>query len=270
MCRAGRVLLVSNPCDGPGADGGDTTDFFSEEIADYVLAVSRRQKQALALKRAAAEILLVEHASRLERPRRITPRREARKVVWENPVHHNPRYDSRKAGSPRDVYQELEDRLQRLLAARGAELVFIDAWRETQSYEEWEKILLDADIAIEAKALDGQYTEYQLQKPVVKVVNYLSLGLPVICDPLPAYCDLGEDGKQLLFASTLEEWETKLGRLLDDHDLRVRLGEEGWKAAQAYSIDNVCNRYIAFFDDIVARGAQGAPARVAASGVRSA
>ena len=44
-----------------------------------------------------------------------------------------------------------------MLKERGAELVLIDAWRETQPYEEWERMMLDADIAIECKALGNEY-----------------------------------------------------------------------------------------------------------------
>jgi glycosyltransferase involved in cell wall biosynthesis len=202
--------------------------------------------------RPAEEVLLVAHASRLQTAAHLQPRPAVRKVLWENAIHHNPRYDPRKVGMPRERYQELEGTITELLRERGAELLFIDAWRETQTYAEWERTVLDADIAIECKALGGQYIDYQSQKPAVKVLNYMSLGLPVVCDSLPAYRDLGQEGKELLFADTLEQWRTQLARLLDDFDLRVRLGEGARKVAEPYSIDNVCARYIGFFERIVA------------------
>jgi hypothetical protein len=250
-------VLVSNPCDGPAADTGDTTDVFSEETADYVLAVSRLQKEALCVLRPADEILLVAHASRLETSRRLDPRKTVRKVIWENPIHHNPRFDPRKVGMPREKYQEAEDALKKILSERGAQLVFIDAWRETQSYEEWEKMMLDSDIAIELKALGNQYVDYQAQKPAVKVLNYMSLGLPVICDSLPAYRDLGEDGKELLFADSLDQWRSQLTRLLDDAELRMRLGEAARKAAAPHSIENVTRRYMDFFEIMLRQPAPG-------------
>jgi glycosyltransferase involved in cell wall biosynthesis len=247
LCRRHRTTLVSNPCDGPGADGGDTTDVFSEEIADYVFALSRAQRDLIARKRPADTVLFIGHASRLERPSAVEYRSAVRRVVWENPVHHNPRYDPRKAGMPRETYQELEDMLSALLRGRGAELVFIDAWRETQTYDEWERILLDADIAIECKALGGRYADYQSLKPAVKVLNYMALGLPVVCDSLPAYRDLGEDGKELLFADSLQEWRSQMERLLDDRDLRAALGARARKAAEPFQIDNIARRYVEFF-----------------------
>ena len=254
MCRKHCAILVSNPCDGPGADTGDTTDAFSEQIADHVFAVSRLQQEALARRRPLDEVLLVGHASRLATASRLSPRKTVRKVIWENPIHHNPNYDQRKVGMPREAYQELEDTVVRLLSGRGAELVFIEAWRETQGYEEWERMMLDSDVAMECKALGTQYIDYQAQKPAVKVLNYMSLGLPVVCDSLPAYRELGEDGKELLFADSLPAWNDQLTRLLDDHDLRVRLGEAARIAAQPYSIENVCRRYMDFFEQIVAGG----------------
>lgn len=253
LCRERGVYLVSNPCDGPGADGGDTADAFSEKIADYVLAVSRRQAEALAARRPAEQVLLVGHASRIETTKRLVPRPAVKRVIWENPIHHDPRFDARKVGMPRERFQELEDMIRTVLASRGAELVFIEAWRETQTYEEWERIMLDSDIAIECKALQGQYVDYQSQKPAVKVLNYMSLGLPVICDPLPAYRDLGEQDKELLFADTLAGWMDQLTRLLDDHELRVRLGAGAHKAAEPYGIEKICGRYAGFFAAMLAR-----------------
>ncbi len=257
LCRARGVALVSNPCDGPGAEAGDTTDEFSEEIADWVFALSRVQEQTLSQRRGGRGVLYVGHASRTEGGNYLVPRPVVRQVVWENPVHHNPRYDQRKAGMPRERYQELEDMLAELLRSRGASLVFSDAWRETQSYEDWERILLASDVAIECKALGRRYIDYQAQKPAVKVLNYMSLGLPVICDSLPAYRDLGEDGKELLFADSLEEWRAQMTRLLDDYELRVRLGEAARKAAEPYRIENVTRRYVEFFEQI-ASGLPGA------------
>jgi hypothetical protein len=259
MCQRHEVVLLSNPCDGPGADTGDTSDVFTEKIADYAIAVSRLQAEAIAKKRPANEVFLAGHASRLETSRCLTPREKVRKVIWENAIHRNPRYDQRKVGMPRAKYEELESMIRSTLAKVGAELVFIDAWRETQSYEEWEGMLLDADIAIECKSLGSQYVDYQSQKPAVKVLNYMSLGLPVICDRLPAYRELGEDNKELLFADTIDDWRVQLSRLLEDAGLRRRLGEAARKAAQPYSIDNVVGRYMDFFESILS-------ARVKASG----
>jgi hypothetical protein len=253
LCRERGIILCSNPCDGPGADSGDTTDVFSEQIADHVFTLSRLQHEALAKTRSPESVFFIGHASRIEGSPRVEPRDKVRKVIWENAVHHNPRYDPRKAGMPRAKYQELEDSIRSILAPQGASLVFIDAWRETQSYEDWERMMLDSDIAIECKALGGQYVDYQAQKPAVKVLNYMSVGLPVICDSLPAYRDLGADGKELLFADTLDAWKAQLSRLLEDRDLRARLGEASRAAAEPYKIENICHRYMEFFERITTR-----------------
>jgi hypothetical protein len=250
ICRARGAVLVSNPCDGPGADSGDTRDVFSEKIAGYAVAVSRLQAEAISATRPAEQVFLAGHASRLETANRLVPRDVVRRLIWENPIHHNPRYDPRKVGMPRERYQELEDLLRSVLVARGAELVFIDAWRETQPYEEWERMMLASDIAVECKAMGASYVDYQAQKPAVKVLNYMSLGLPVVCDSLPAYRELGEDGKELLFANTLEEWTSQVTRLLDDASLRRTLGEAAHEAARPFGIEAVARRYMDFFERI--------------------
>lgn len=264
LCEERGVVLVSNPCDGPGADSGDTADVFTEEIADYAFAVSRMQAEAISRRRRAEEVLLVAHASRLETGNCVEYRDKVRQVIWENAIHHNPHYDARKVGMPRERYQELEDMLKSILRERGVELVFIEAWRETQTYAEWERMLLESDIAIECKALGSQYVDYQSQKPAVKVLNYMSLGLPVVCDSLPAYRELGKDGQHLLFANTQEEWRAQILRLLDDKDLRRRLGEAARQVTGPFSIDNICRRYADFFESMVQRklaGRRTAPAR---------
>ena len=253
MCHAAKCRLISNPCDGPGADGGDTRDPFSEEIADAVIAISRQQYDDLVSVRHDGRVRLLEHASRLEKDVRIEVRPTVERVVWENPVHHNPRYDPRKAGGSRESLQALEDMLQETAAAHGVELIFIDAWRQTQSYPEWERILLSADIAVECKALHRAYVHYQMQKPAVKVLNYLSLGLPVICDSVPAYLDLGEDDHEMLFADDLETWKSQFTRLLTEPDLRQRLSDAGWRAAQPFQIGQVCARYLEFFEEVLGR-----------------
>jgi len=259
-CRARGVVLASNPCDGPGADTGSTSDAFTEQIADYALAVSRMQAEAIAAVRPAGEVLFVGHASRLETRNALEYRDVVRRVIWENAIHHNPRYDARKVGMPREKYQELEDMIRGILREHGAELVFIEAWRETQTYAEWEEMMLSSDIAIECKALGSQYVEYQSQKPAVKVLNYMSLGLPVVCDTLPAYRELGENGRHLLFADNLDEWRSQLVRLLEDRTLRRRLGEEAKKAAEPFSIENICRRYAEIFERMVERARSGAKA----------
>ena len=106
----------------------------------------------------------------------------------------------------------------------------------------------------------------QAQKPAVKVLNYMSLGLPVVCDPLPAYKDLGENEKELLFADTLQEWRSQMKRLLEDRELRVRLGEAARRAAEPFSIQNICKRYLEFFERAVA--AKASPARSLQAGNR--
>ena len=257
LCQKKGVVLVSNPCDGPGADSGDTTDVFTEVIADYAFAVSRMQAEAISKQRRPDEVLLVAHASRLETQNCVEYRDKVRQVIWENAIHHNPRYVARKVGMPRESYQELEDMLRSLLKPHGAELVFIEAWRETQTYSEWERMMLASDIAIECKALGSQYVDYQSQKPAVKVLNYMSIGLPVVCDTLPAYRELGEDGKQLFFADTLDEWRARITRLLDDKDLRRRIGENAKRAAEPFSIENICLRYADFFEAMIRRRQSG-------------
>lgn len=237
------VVLVSHPCDGYDEQLGAASDLFTTSIANFALAVSRRQAGDLATVCGESSVHYIGHASRLDReapPR--TPRPAVRTVLWENPVHYNPGMD--------DTYdpgrhRELEALIRAICRARGADLHIAAAWYPPPTDEEWMQMAASADVAVECKALDRSHTPAQLQKPAVKVLNYMAMGLPVICDSLPAYRELDEAGDFLLFADSLEEWRSRLELLFDDPGVRADLGAKARVAARSHTIESVAGRLAA-------------------------
>jgi len=61
----------------------------------------------------------------------------------------------------------------------------------------------------------------------MKAIQYMGVGLPTVVSPVGANCDVVEHGVSGFHAATEEDWIRALDRLLDDHDLRSRMGARG-------------------------------------------
>jgi glycosyltransferase involved in cell wall biosynthesis len=61
----------------------------------------------------------------------------------------------------------------------------------------------------------------------LKIIQYQGVGLPVVCTPVGINKDLVEDGISGYWAMTPEEWEKKLSLLIENSELRERMGREG-------------------------------------------
>ena len=63
----------------------------------------------------------------------------------------------------------------------------------------------------------------------LKIIQYQGVGVPVVCTPVGINKDLVEDGVNGFYAMNPEEWEKKLSLLIEDSELRKKMGEEGRK-----------------------------------------
>jgi glycosyltransferase involved in cell wall biosynthesis len=61
-------------------------------------------------------------------------------------------------------------------------------------------------------------------KSPIKGLQYMASAIPTVLTPLGATRDMFQEGKTGLFASSIEEWQAAINRLLRDHDLRQRMG----------------------------------------------
>jgi glycosyltransferase involved in cell wall biosynthesis len=60
-----------------------------------------------------------------------------------------------------------------------------------------------------------------------KAIQFMACGVPVVAAAVGVNREIIQDGVNGLLASTAEEWECKLGRLIDDPELRRRLAAAG-------------------------------------------
>jgi glycosyltransferase involved in cell wall biosynthesis len=66
----------------------------------------------------------------------------------------------------------------------------------------------------------------------LKVLQYMSAGLPVVANPVGMNCEMVLHGQTGILASTPEEWAAAIGRLAADPQLRRRMGEAGRRLVQ--------------------------------------
>jgi glycosyltransferase involved in cell wall biosynthesis len=62
-----------------------------------------------------------------------------------------------------------------------------------------------------------------------KALLYMSCGIPTVCSPVGVNREIIEDGVNGFLAESTEDWANKLGRLVDDAELRRRFAEKGRK-----------------------------------------
>jgi hypothetical protein len=82
--------------------------------------------------------------------------------------------------------------------------------------------------------LDGAF---ERGKCGYKLIQYMACGLPVVASPVGVNCQMVEHGVNGFLVDTQKEWEQALRTLLNDADLRKRMGQAGRrKVEQHYCI----------------------------------
>ncbi len=92
-------------------------------------------------------------------------------------------------------------------------------WREAEEVED----LREVDVGIMPLREDA----WSAGKCGLKLLQYMAMGIPVVCTPVGTNLDLVCDGVEGLHARTREEWVAALRRLSADPALRARLGRRG-------------------------------------------
>ncbi|KKO19062.1 MAG: hypothetical protein BROFUL_02243 [Candidatus Brocadia fulgida] len=79
--------------------------------------------------------------------------------------------------------------------------------------------------------------EWTKGKCATKLLQYLSVGIPVVCSPVGVHNEIIQEGVNGLFAASAQEWVEKIGLLIKDKLLRERIGLEGMKTVESsYSL----------------------------------
>jgi len=79
----------------------------------------------------------------------------------------------------------------------------------------------------------------------LKIIQYLSVGVPVVCTPVGINRDIVKDGENGFWATTEEEWIQRLSSLIEDHPLRRKMGEKGLRTVEeGYSLRVTSEKFL--------------------------
>lgn len=108
------------------------------------------------------------------------------------------------------------------------------SWREWSAQTEVDEIS-EIDIGIMPTPDD----DWARGKCALKALQYMSLGIPAICTDMGANRDVVSHGKNGFLAKTPEQWLKYFETLIDDVELRIKLGEEARKTVvENYSMES--------------------------------
>jgi glycosyltransferase involved in cell wall biosynthesis len=92
---------------------------------------------------------------------------------------------------------------------------------------------------------------FQRGKSGYKLVQYMACGLPTVASPVGVNRQIVEEGRTGLLATSAEEWDNALRRLLANEELRSRMGRAGReRAIGSYSLRSQAPRLIDLFTGI--------------------
>ena len=76
--------------------------------------------------------------------------------------------------------------------------------------------------------------EWTKGKCATKLLQYLSVGIPVVCSPVGVHNEIIQEGVNGLFAASMKEWVEKIALFMKDKSLRERIGLEGKKTVESH------------------------------------
>ena len=74
--------------------------------------------------------------------------------------------------------------------------------------------------------------KYNRGKCGLKALQYMAVGLPVVCSPVGINKDIIEDGANGFLAVTKDEWMKKIAELIENPALREKMGNHGRKLVE--------------------------------------
>ena len=113
--------------------------------------------------------------------------------------------------------------------------------------------LLQSDVIISPKRL---VNGYELAHTEYKITLGMAVGLPAVASPQQSYVEAIDHAGGGIVADTLAEWESALGSLVGDPDLRADLGARARRTVvERYSTDAVAAMYLRVLEELPARAA---------------
>jgi glycosyltransferase involved in cell wall biosynthesis len=87
-----------------------------------------------------------------------------------------------------------------------------------------------------------------------KLIQYMACGLPVVASPVGVNSDIVREGENGFLASDPDEWDGALRTLIDDPELRDKMGQAGRdRVVSDYSLASQAPRLVEAFREIIRR-----------------
>lgn len=135
-----------------------------------------------------------------------------------------------------NVLQKLSRRyriVMKIIGGEGIRIENVDVVSCKWRYETEVEDIQSFDIGI-MPLLDDEWSK---GKCGTKILQCLSVGVPVVCSPAGVNKEIIKEGFNGFLAESEREWIEKLTRLIEDKQLRIRMGERGRRAVEEnYSI----------------------------------
>ena len=94
--------------------------------------------------------------------------------------------------------------------------------------------------------------EWAKGKCGLKGLQYMALGIPTIMSPVGVNTEIIQDGENGFLASTEDEWVSKLSILIDEQEMRMRIGKNGRKTVdEKYSVKANAPLYLELFNKVL-------------------
>jgi glycosyltransferase involved in cell wall biosynthesis len=86
----------------------------------------------------------------------------------------------------------------------------------------------------------------------LKIIQYLSVGVPVVCTPVGINSDIVQDGENGFWATNREEWVDRLSNLIQNPDLRLQMGLKGIETVErGYSLTVASEKFFEVLQKLV-------------------
>lgn len=96
--------------------------------------------------------------------------------------------------------------------------------------------------------------EWARGKCGLKGLQYMALGIPTLMSPVGVNSDIIHDGVDGFLPSTVEQWVDRLSMLVEDAELRGRMGRMARATVEErYSLQAWRQRYVGFYNELIER-----------------
>jgi glycosyltransferase involved in cell wall biosynthesis len=88
----------------------------------------------------------------------------------------------------------------------------------------------------------------------LKIIQYLSVGVPVVCTPVGVNSDIIKNGENGFWATTRQEWVDRLSTLIQKPDLRHQMGLKGIETVEReYSLEVTSEKFFHVLQSLTRR-----------------